>query len=122
MPSEVIVEGCFSAQDGGQVVESFEMSFLHVGNDAVLRFDETCEKADFAWVVGSGFDHSILMVGQQSEESQRDSDVVVQIPHSCQHVIANRESRSDQLLSGSLAVGSGHLYKRRPERTTVEKR
>ena len=118
--AEVVVESGFCFYDVGVGFEAFEVCFLDVGYDAVLRLYDVGELLDFSGVVCSCFYDCDLCVCLQLEQCEWYSDVVVEVALCCHDVECGTEYGAEEFFGCSFAVGSGDLDDGCGERLSVE--
>ena len=111
-------------RSSSKVVIQFTLRLLHTLETAEakkMRLSDICYEAeirkcyihqflDVTRMTCAHFDHSNLSLRIDLQQSQRDSDAVIEITLSGSHLIFNRKNFSDQLLCCGLSVGSCQSY------------
>ncbi len=109
---------CMFERDRFDRRHEFLMLALRVVHHGDRRLGDLREQRRFARMIHAEFDHRQLMCGVQTEQRERQADVVVEIARRREtRVCADRggEDRRDHFLDRRLAVAAGHGDERHAE-------
>lgn len=96
---------CTDIVDGAEFVE---MSWCDSCDDADFRPGNGCQPADLADAGRGQFEHGELIVGRDAEQTQRDSEVIVEVLRALRAGEPAGEHRVNHVSCGRLADAAGH--------------
>ena len=102
--TQMVIQLAFGLDDSFERSETFQMCLTHIRDHTVIRFHDAGQRLDFTRMVRSHLDNSQLMLGSQPQQSQRNTDMVVQIPLCIKHLKPFLQHRSYQFLGSGLSV------------------
>lgn len=97
----------FFVSNTGKVAEELEVLAANVGNDAVAGLDHFHQGCKLAGMVGASFEDGGLMAGIESQEGERNANVVVEACFTRERGELLPKDGSDEFFGGGLAVGAG---------------
>src|SRR5690606_31355317 len=107
---KIVVHLALSFDNAFSSAEAFEVSFTEIGDITIIGLCDAAEKLDFLLMIGAHFDDSDFRLRIERQKRQRDTDMVVQIPHgsTCSEIL--RKHRMNEFLRSSFAVASSECY------------
>ena len=86
--TQMLIQLTFSLDDPFKRPEAFQMRLTHISDHTVIRFYNTGQCLDFTRMVRSHLDDSQFMLGSQPQQSQRNTDMVIQVTLCIKHFIS----------------------------------
>lgn len=109
--SEEAVELGLGMDNSFKRAEALEVGLADIGDKAKVGLSDSTQGIDLARMAGSHFDDSHLGIGRDSEDGERDAEMIVEITSGGMGAILAREDGKGKFLGGSFAVGAGDADK-----------
>ena len=97
----------FGAGDARYGFEVLQMHRRDVGDDALIRKRDSRQRGNLASVRHTHFHHGEIVFRFERQQSERETEVIVEISLGAMDAVPDREQMSDRFLSGGLAHGTG---------------
>ena len=88
--------------------EVFGVRPAYVGDDADTRFGDGCQGADLARVIHAQFEDGDAAIVRQTQDRERDAEVVVEIADGVAGAELRRDQGGDDVFGGGLAGAAGY--------------